>query len=96
MTGGPIAPGVVGATGTVGGALREAAAITSLWSRGRGGGEAARERMLLELPGRLGLLIGSFESLRGDAGGDRRFSIPAVAIVPEWRWLLLAARSLSI
>lgn len=77
MVGGPIAP-----IGT-GGRLLAAAAITSLWSGGRGGGVPVRDRMLPELPGRLGTRPASLECLLlGEGGGDSAFSTPAVAMFP--------------
>lgn len=89
IMGGPIIPGVPGVK------FFAAAAITSLWSEGRGGGDAARERTLLELPGRLGARS-SFEYLRlGDAGGDSAFSTLPEVMVPDQRGLR-ANRSLSI
>lgn len=70
ITGGPIAPTV----GEGGGRLLAAAAMTSLWSAGRGGGDAARDRMLPELPGLRGVRP-SFECLLlGEGGGDATFS----------------------
>lgn len=95
MTGGPITPGGVGGTPVSGGVLSAAAAMTCWWFGGRGGCDSARERMLPWLLGRLGVRIGSFEFLLGEAGGDIRLSTPAAGIVPELRWLL-AASSLSI
>ena len=53
IVGGPIAPGLNG------GMIFAAAAMTSLWSDGSGGGEAPRDRELPELPGRRGVLIAS-------------------------------------
>jgi hypothetical protein len=89
IMGGPMVPGVPGVK------LLAAAAITSLWSEGSGGGDAARERMLLELPGRLGARS-SFECLRlGEAGGDRAFSTAPEVTIPDQRGLR-ANRSLSI
>ena len=88
-----MAPGVLGCNG---GDLSAAAAITSLWSGGSGGGDAARDRMLPELPGRRGVLCRSAEALLGEAGGDRAFSTLAAAKLPELRWALRAIRSLSI
>ena len=78
--GGPIAPGVAGGAPGNDGALSAAAAITCLWSGGRGGAALSRERMLEELPGRLGVRIGSLEFLLGDAGGDICLSTTAEAI----------------
>jgi hypothetical protein len=89
IMGGPIAPGVVGDN------VFAAAAMTSLWSEGSGGGEPARDRMLLELPGRLGTRP-SFECLLlGEGGGDEAFSTPAELTAPEYRGFR-ANRSLSI
>jgi hypothetical protein len=89
IMGGPIMPGPPGVK------LLAAAAITSLWSEGSGGGDAARERMLLELPGRLGARS-SFEYLRlGEAGGDKAFSTTPEVTVPDQRGLR-ANKSLSI
>lgn len=85
--GGPmwlVALDVVGVNSGGGGDFKAAAAITCLWSAGRGGGVPVRERMLEELPGRRGARPASFElRLPGDAGGDSTFSTPAPAMVPE-------------
>lgn len=79
IAGGPIAPGV----GVVGGRIFAAAAMTSLWSEGSGGGDAPRERMLLELPGRRGTRVSLDCLLLGDGGGDMAFSTPAEVIMAE-------------
>ena len=82
--GGPIVPGATGVEGASigGGDFKAAAAITSRWSAGNGGSGASppRDRILEELPGRRGVLL-------GDAGGDKLFSTPAAAIAPEYLWL---------
>jgi hypothetical protein len=89
IMGGPIVPGVPGVK------VLAAAAITSLWSTGSGGGDAARERMLLELPGRLGARSSLECFLLGELGGDKAFSAPFEAIVADQRGFR-ANRSLSI
>jgi hypothetical protein len=59
------------------GAFRAAAAITSLWSAGKGGGVMGRDRMLLALLRRLAFFLGE--------GGDIGRSMPAEAIEIELR-----------
>jgi len=87
MTGGPMCP--AGCEVGKAGDFRAAAAMTSLWSAGRGGSDAPRERILEEVLERLLSRCCSFElRLLGDAGGDKVFSTSAFTIVPEYRWFL--------